>query len=345
VKAVTFENIGKVSVTDVPEPELHDDEDVIVRITTCAICGSDLHLLHGDIPMLPGDTCGHEYTGVIEATGPAVRGFNIGDRVVGAFHTACGRCRACRRGEHHQCVTAGVLGYGPVFGALNGTQAELARIPHADVNLRAIPDGLDDEKALFCGDILTTAYGAVRNAHLQPGETVAVLGCGPVGIMAVQSAFAQGAGQVIAIDLVAERVALAASLGAVGIDSSQFNPVRRVQELTDGDGADVVIEAVGGPRTILLSFDLVRPGGRISVVGVTNAETLEYPLRECTIKDVSFRSGQANIHRDIDTTLKLVSSGRIDPSVVISHRLNLSDAVEGYRLFDTRQASKVILTP
>jgi threonine dehydrogenase-like Zn-dependent dehydrogenase len=345
MKAVTFEDIGKLSVSDVPEPELQDDEDVIVRITKCAICGSDLHLLHGDIPMLPGDTCGHEYTGVIEAAGPAVRGFNVGDRVVGAFHTACGRCRACRRGEHHQCVTAGVLGYGPVFGALNGTQAELARIPHADVNLRAIPDGLNDEKALFCGDILTTAYGAVRNAHLQPGETVAVVGCGPVGIMAVQSAFAQGAGTVIAIDLVAERVALAETLGALGVNSRESNPVRRVLELTDGDGADVVIEAVGGPKTILLAFELVRPGGRISAVGVSTADTLEYPLRDSLSKDVSFRVGLANIHRDIDTTLKLVSSGRIDPSVVVSHRLGLSDAVEGYRLFDTREASKVILTP
>jgi threonine dehydrogenase-like Zn-dependent dehydrogenase len=150
---------------------------------------------------------------------------------------------------------------------------------------------------------------------------------------------------VIAIDLVAERVALAETLGALGVNSRESNPVRRVLELTDGDGADVVIEAVGGPKTILLAFELVRPGGRISAVGVSTADTLEYPLRDSLSKDVSFRVGLANIHRDIDTTLKLVSSGRIDPSVVVSHRLGLSDAVEGYRLFDTREASKVILTP
>ena len=345
MKAVTFLDIGVMTVSDVPEPELQDDQDVIVRVTKCAICGSDLHLLHGDIPMLPGDTCGHEYTGVIEAAGSSVRGFQVGDRVVGTFHTACGRCRACRRGEYHQCVTAGVLGYGPVFGGLNGTQAEYARIPVADVNLRAIPLNVTDEAALFCGDILTTAYGAVKNAQLEPGETVAVIGCGPVGIMAIQSAFAQGAGCVIAIDLVPERVALAESLGAIGVNSRESNPVRRVLEMTDGDGADVIIEAVGGTKTILLAFELVRPGGRISAVGVSTAETLDYPLRDSLNKDVSFRVGLANIHRDIDTTLKLVASGRIDPTVVVSHRMSLLDAAEGYALFDQRQASKVILEP
>jgi threonine dehydrogenase-like Zn-dependent dehydrogenase len=345
VKAVTFQDIGSVTVSDVPEPELQTDDDVIVRVTRCAICGSDLHLLHGDIPMLPGDTCGHEYTGVIEAAGSGVRGFKTGDRVVGTFHTACGRCTACRRGEYHLCITAGVLGYGPVFGGLNGTQAEYARIPVADVNLRAIPENVSDEAALFCGDILTTAYGAVKNAHLEPGETVAVIGCGPVGIMAIQSAFAQGAGHVIAVDLVPERVALAESLGAIGINSRDSNPVRRVLEITDGDGADVVIEAVGGTKTILLAFELVRPGGRISAVGVSTQDTLEYPLRDSLSKDVSFRVGLANIHRDIDTTLKLVSSGRIDPTIVVSHRLGLSDAAEGYALFDKREASKVILEP
>lgn len=345
MKAVSFVDIGSVTVSDVPEPELQSEEDVIVRVTRCAICGSDLHLLHGDIPMLPGDTCGHEYTGVIESAGPGVRGFKVGDRVVGTFHTACGRCGACRRGEYHLCVTAGVLGYGPVFGSLNGTQAEYARIPVADVNLRAIPQNVSDEAALFCGDILTTAYGAVRNAHLEPGETLAVIGCGPVGIMAIQSAFAQGAGRVIAIDLVPSRVALAEHLGAIGVDSRESNPLRRVLEITDGEGADVVIEAVGGPKTILLAFELVRPGGRISAVGVSTQETLEYPLRDSLSKDVSFRVGLANIHRDIDTTLKLVASGRIDPTLVISHRMSLLDAAEGYALFDRREASKVILEP
>ncbi len=207
MKAVTFQDVGRVAVEDVPEPELEAPTDALVRITRAAICGSDLHLYHGDIPVLPGASLGHEYTGIVETVGPMVRAIAPGDRVVGTFHTACGFCIACRRGDFHQCVERGVLGFGPAFGNLNGTQAERARIPYADVNLRRIPEGLDDEQALFCGDILTTAFGAVRNASVRPGESVAVVGCGPVGIMAVQSAFAHGAARVIAVDLAAERKA------------------------------------------------------------------------------------------------------------------------------------------
>jgi threonine dehydrogenase-like Zn-dependent dehydrogenase len=345
VKAVAFQEVGRVSLETVPDPELVLGTDAIVRITCCAICGSDLHLLHGTVPMLPGDTCGHEYTGVIEEVGADVRSYRIGDRVVGTFHTACGHCPACARGEHHMCSSAGVLGYGPVFGSLNGTQAEFARIPVADVNLRRIPEGMSDERAVFCGDVLTTAYGGVRNARVTDGETVAVIGCGPVGLMAVASAFALGARRVVAIDLLESRCKVAESLGAIPVVSSVDNPTRRVMELTDGEGVDAVIEAVGGPKTLALAFELVRAGGRISSVGISANETFEYPLREGFAKDVSFRTGLANIHRDIDETLALVGSGRIDPTFAISHRLALEDALEGYRLFDAREANKVVLFP
>ena len=345
MKAVTFQDIGRVALETVPDPELTSQEDVIVRITCCAICGSDLHLLHGDIPMLPGESCGHEFCGVIEEIGSGVQKFAVGDRVVGTFHTACGSCRACARGEFHLCSSSGVFGYGPVFGSLNGTQAEFACVPVADVNLRHIPQNVTDEQAVFCGDVLTTAYGGVRNARVTDGETVVVIGCGPVGLMAVSSAFALGAARVIAIDLLESRTKVAESLGAISIVSSTDNPVRRVMELTEGDGADAVIEAVGGPKTLLLAFELVRAGGRISAVGVSASETFEYPLRESLTKDVSFRTGLANIHRDIDKTLQLVADGKIDPTVAISHRLSLEDAVEGYRLFDAREANKVVLIP
>ncbi len=344
MKAVTFQDVGVVQVSDVPEPELLEDSDVIVRVTRCAICGSDLHLYHGDIPMMPGDTCGHEFTGVIEDTGNNVK-LKRGDRVVGTFHTACGACNACRRGEFHLCSSGAVFGYGPIYGSLNGTQAEFARVPKADVNLRLIPANLEDEQALFAGDILTTAYGAVKNAGVMIGETVAVIGCGPVGIMAIQSAFARGATRVLAIDLLEKRLNLATSLGAIAVNGATSDPVGRVMQLTDGEGADAVIEAVGGPRTIDLAFELVRPGGRIAAVGVSSETTYSYPLMQSLTKDVTFRIGLANIHRDIDETLALISSGKIDPTIVISHRLSLSDAVEGYDLFDKRQASKVILIP
>lgn len=345
MKALVFADIGRVAVEEVPEPALRDPADAIVRVTRCAICGSDLHLLHGEVPMLPGAVCGHEYTGVVEEVGSHVRGFACGDRVVGTFHVGCGVCRPCRRGEPHLCPEGGVLGYGPAFGDLAGAQAELVRIPYADVNLRRIPDGLEDEQALFCGDVLTTAYGAVRNAALRPGESVAVVGCGPVGIMAVQSALALGAGAVFAIDLVSARTELAGRLGAIPVTASEVDPVRAVNEATDGEGADVVVEAVGGPATIALAFDLVRAGGRISAVGVSAADTFEFPLSSGLTRDLSFRIGVANIHRDIDATLALVAAGRIDPTAVISHRLPLSEAVEGYRLFDAREATKVVLIP
>ncbi len=345
MKAVTFQDVGQMRVLDAPEPELLEATDAIVQVTRCAICGSDLHLLHGEIPMMPGDTCGHEFTGVVVDSGTGVSRFQRGDRVVGTFHTACGACKACQRQEYHLCQNAAVYGYGPIYGALNGTQAEFARIPVADVNLRPIPADMADEAALFAGDILTTAYGAVKNAGVSSGDSVAVIGCGPVGIMAVQSAFARGAARVFAIDLVEERVQLAASLGAVPINSSQTDAVGAIMRLTDGEGADAVIEAVGGPRTILLAFELVRPGGRIAAVGITAAQSFEYPLTQALTKDVTFRLGLANIHRDIDETLALISSGAIDPTVVISHRLALSEAAEGYELFDRRAASKVILIP
>ncbi len=344
MKAVTFQDIGSVAVLETPEPEILESTDAIVRVTRCAICGSDLHLYHGDIPMMPGDTCGHEFTGIIEDTGSSTT-LKRGQRVVGTFHTACGACNACQRGEYHLCSSGAVFGYGPIYGSLNGSQAEFARVPHADVNLRLIPDDLADEAALFTGDILTTAFGAVKNAKVGVGSSVAIIGCGPVGIMAIQSALALGATRVYAIDLLEERLHLASSLGAVTINGSSTDPVGQILALTNGEGVDAVIEAVGGPRTILLAFEMVRPGGHIAAVGITAAQTFEYPLMQSLMKDVTFRIGLANIHRDIDQTLELVRTGKIDPTIVISHRMALSDAAEGYKLFDSRVASKVILIP
>jgi threonine dehydrogenase-like Zn-dependent dehydrogenase len=243
------------------------------------------------------------------------------------------------------CRKGGVLGYGPLMGNLPGTQAEFARIPFADVTLRKIPEGLSEERAIFCGDVLTTAYGAVRNAGLKPGETVAVIGCGPVGLMAVQSALAQGAARVLAIDMLADRLELARRFGAEPVDPASGSVAAQVRDLTRKAGVDVVIEAVGGPKTIALAFELVTGGGRISAVGVSNAATFEFPLMLALSRDIGFRIGLANIHRDMDATLALVQDGRIDPLPVVSHRLRLADAAQGYRLFDARQALKILLEP
>jgi threonine dehydrogenase-like Zn-dependent dehydrogenase len=346
MKAVTYQDVGDFRVTDSPDPKIQSPTDVILKTTRCSICGSDLHIYHGKVPgMERGNVCGHEYTGIVEEVGAHVTTLKKGQRVVGAFHVACGVCGPCRRGDNHQCRRGGVLGYGSAFGNLPGTQADYARIPYAEINLRKIPDAISDEQALFCGDVLTTAYGALRNANLRPGQTVAVIGCGPVGLMVVQSALAQGAAQVFAIDLLKDRTAAAAAIGAVPIASGETDPIERVSELTGGEGADVVIEAVGGPTTVGLAFRLVRGGGHICVVGITDVKYFEFPMLVGLARDITFRVGVANIHRDIDATLKLVAAGRIDPTVIISHRLPLSDAAEGYRLFDQREASKVVLIP
>jgi len=346
MKALTLHGVEDVRIETVPDPSLIDPTDVIVKVTLAAICGSDLHLYHGAIPgLLPGTVIGHEYVGEVVEVGAQVRRFRPGDRVVGSFHVACGTCPACLRRDFNVCVNGGTFGYGLGFGNLDGTQAQYARIPYADTVLRHLPAGLSDEKALFCGDILTTAYGAVVNSSLQPGETVAVVGCGPVGIMAVQAALALGAGRVLAIDLVPERTALAERLGAIPIDSSKRNPVSMVNQLTGGEGADVVIEAVGGTRTLALAFDLVRGGGRVSAVGITAEESFAYPLNIALVKDITFRIGVANIPRHMDATLALVAGGRIDPTVVVSHRLALEEAPLGYKLFAERKASKVLLLP
>ncbi len=343
MKAVTVHGHEEIRVEEVPDPRPSAARDAIVRVELSGICGSDLHIYNGEIPgVTPGSVIGHEYVGVVEDTGDGVRRFETGDRVVGPFHIACGECRACRRGDHHQCDRGGVLGYGLAFGDLPGAQAERVRIPFADVNLRRLPEDLDAADALLCGDILTTAFGAVRNAGISAGETVAVIGCGPVGLCAVQCCRLLGAARTLALDLVEDRANRAAALGAIPIASQRVNPVARVAELTDGDGADAVIEAVGGPATLELAFDLVRGGGRISAVGVSAAETFDYPLLNSMTKDVTFRVGLANIHRDIDATLALVAAGRVDTDAVISDRVPLDDAPEAYRRFAERRSMKIL---
>lgn len=344
MKAVQYVDVESVQVGEVAEPTVQTPDDVLVRVTTAAICGSDLHLYRGHIPgMAPASIMGHEYTGVVTAVGERVRQVQAGDRVVGTFHVACGVCRMCRLGQYHQCVQGGVLGYGLAFGDYPGTQAEMVRVPWGDINLRKIPDSLPDEKAIFAGDILTTAYGAVQNSGLKPGETCAVIGAGPVGLMAVMAARVMGAGHVFSIERDSERARAAESFGAIPVDSSRSNPIRRIMQATAGFGVDVVIAAVGGPATLALAFQLVRGGGRISAIGVTAEADWAFPLMSSLTRDITFRIGLANIHRDIDTTLNLLDAGRIDPAAVVSHRLPLEAAPEGYRLFHQQRATKVLL--
>lgn len=346
MKALTFHGPGDVRIESVDEPVLSEAGDALVQVDLTGICGSDLHVYRGEIPgLLPGTVLGHEFVGTVVETGPGVDRVEPGQRVVGAFHAACGGCRACRRSDFHQCERGGVYGYGIPFGDLAGAQAEAIRVPFADVNLRVLPEGVSDEAALFAGDALSTAFGAVRKVALSPGETCAVVGCGPVGLMVVECAFLFGASEVYAVDLLPERVELAVERGALGVPSDRMHPVSRIQELTEGEGADAVVEAVGSTETLELAFDLVRGGGRISAVGVTAEETFAYPLMSALIRDIAFRAGLANVHRDLDAVLALLEGGRLDPAALVSDRLPLSEGPEGYRRFAERKATKVVLEP
>ena len=278
MRAVVFAGVREVRVMDVPVPVIEEPGDAVVRVTLTAICGSDLHFFHGKAPIDPGDVLGHEAVGVVESVGAGVERFTPGDRVVVAFNIACGACWFCRRGETQLCDDFRNLGAGAFGGSLGGAQAAFVRVPTADVNLLRIPDGMDDERALFVGDILTTGLYAASIAEIEPGSTVAVVGCGPVGFFCIQAARALGAGRVLAIDLEPERLELAERVGAVPVHARERHPASALAEVTDGRGADVVLEAVGTPSAFESAVGIVRRGGRVVVVGVYAGESVELQL-------------------------------------------------------------------
>jgi alcohol dehydrogenase len=346
VRAVAFGGIGEVRVVEVPDAVVQEPDDAVVRVTRTAICGSDLHFLHGKAPIEPGDVLGHEAVGVVEAVGAGVERFSPGDRVVVAFNIACGACWFCRRGEHQLCEDFRNLGAGAFGGSLAGAQATLLRVPVADVNLLAVPEGMDDERALFVGDILTTGVYAASIADIEPGSTVAVVGCGPVGFFCVQAARGEGAGRVFAVDREPARLDLAVRAGAEPVDPRERHPVSALAEVTDGRGADVVIEAVGTAAAFETAVGMVRRGGRVVVVGVYAGESVELQLGVYWARALTLRfSGICPVHAWWERAMEQLVDGRIDPSPLISHRMPLEDAVEGYALFDRREATKVVLIP
>ena len=346
MKAVVYEDVRRLSVSDVPEPEIEDPRDAVVRVTSAAICGSDLHFYTGKAPMSPGDTIGHEGIGVIERVGPEVERFRPGQRVVIAFDIVCGHCWFCRQGQTSLCEEFRNLGAGPFGGGLGGTQAELVRVPYADVNLLAVPNGLEDERALFVGDILTTGYYGAAISGLRSGDTVAVIGAGPVGFFVAQSAQLHGAKEVLVLDLEPDRLALVENVGATPIDVKQRNPQMAVSERTEGRGADVVIEAVGSEPAFETAIEVVRRGGSVTIVGMFVTESMQIPLGFYWSRALDLRfAGICPVHAWWERSLEAVVEGRIDPKPIISHRLPLSDAPHGYELFESRRATKVVLTP
>ena len=345
MRAVVYRGIERVEVAEVPDPVLVEPSDAIVRVGLTAICGSDLHLYHGKAPLEPGDTIGHEAIGVVDAVGSSVTRFAPGDRVVVSFDIACGDCWFCRKGQTQLCDDFGFLGYGVFGGSLGGAQAELLRVPVADVNLLAVPDGLEDDRALFVGDALTTGVYAAGLAEISDGDVVAVVGAGPVGFFCAQAALPSAA-SVLALDLDPSRLSIAERIGAIPVDVSARNAQTAVDEHTQGRGADIVIEAVGTPAAFERSVDIVRRGGTVVVMGVYTSELVQAQIGVWWIRALQIRfAGTTPVHAWWERAMAEVQAGRLDPLPIVSHRLPLDEAARGYELLDTRQATKVLLEP
>lgn len=346
MRAVVYEGVGRVAVAEVADPELLLPDDAIVRVRLAAICGSDLHFLHGKAPLEPGEGIGHEAVGVVEAVGPDVRRFRVGDRVAVSFVIACGACWFCARRQTQLCEDFRNLGAGIFGGGLGGAQAELLRVPHADVNLLALPQGLEDERAVFLGDVLATGVYAAGLGEVGPGDAVAVVGAGPVGFFAAQAARARGADPVLVLDRLPDRLALAERLGAEPVDVEARNPQMAVARRTGDRGADVVIEAVGHPSAFETALDVVRRGGRVVVVGMYAGEQVEAPLGVWWARALDVRfAGICPVHAWWERALEELLTGRIDPAPLVSHRLPLEEAPLGYELFASRRATKILLVP
>jgi alcohol dehydrogenase len=344
MRAVTFQAPGVVSVEERPEPELLDASDAIVRIEATGVCGSDLHIYHGRVQIEAGFTIGHEYVGRVLAVGDAVTRVMAGDRVLGCFQTACGNCWFCRRGLFHRCLHSRTFGHGATLGSLQGTQAEMALIPNADLVLRKVPEGMSSEVALFAGDVMGTGFHAVKDSRMRLGDVVAVLGLGPVGLCAAQVALAAGAAKVFAIDTVAERLDVARAFGAEPVHLTEQDPKAAIAAVTEGRGADVTIDAVGDPRALETAIRLTRACGSVQCIGVY-AERTEVHMGLLWLKAITLRGGQANVIAHVDPVLAMLAAGRVDPSPLVTRHMALDDAAEAYAVYDRREALKIILTP
>jgi 2-desacetyl-2-hydroxyethyl bacteriochlorophyllide A dehydrogenase len=342
VRAVTFQAPGEVRVDERPDPTVTAADDAVVSVEASGVCGSDLHIYHGRVAIEPGFVIGHEFVGTVVEAGDGVSRVSVGDRVLGCFQTACGTCLPCRRGDYHKCNEGRVFGHGAGLGDLPGAQAEMVLVPRANLTLRPVPAGLSDEVALFAGDVMGTGYHAA--SAVNPGDSVAILGLGPVGLCAVQAAHVAGAAHVIAIDTVEQRLEMARSFGAHPVHLTEEDPRAAVKAATGGQGVDVAIEAVGHPDAVDLAIRLARNAGTVSVIGVF-AERCEVHMGLVWIKGLNLTAGQANVVGHLDPVLSLLESGRLDPAPLVTHHMALDDAPEAYEIYDRREALKIVLRP
>jgi alcohol dehydrogenase len=347
MKALVYHGPGQKAWEDVPDATIEEPTDVVVRVDTTTICGTDLHILHGDVAAVTdGRILGHEAVGTVVAAGEAVKGFSAGDRVLVPAITKCGRCEYCQRGMPSHCRTVGGIGW--IFGHLiDGTQAELVRVPYADTSLYAVPADVTNEQAIFLADALPTGYEVgVLAGEVRPGDTVAVVGAGAVGLAAILTTGLWGASRVIAIDSNKFRLEKALEFGATDVFEAGQGTADDVIALADGLGVDVAIEAVGYPETLLTAASLVRPGGTIANIGV-HGVPVELPMQEMWIKNVRLTMGLVDTV-SIPTLLKMVASGRIPAEKMGTHSFTFDQMDEAYGVFGNAAANaalKVIITP
>jgi threonine dehydrogenase-like Zn-dependent dehydrogenase len=379
VKAVCWHGTKDVRVETVQDPKILNPRDAVIKVTSTAICGSDLHLYDGFIPTMErGDIIGHEFMGQVVELGPSVRNLKIGDRVVVPFAIACGSCHFCKRELFASCDNsnpnaamvdriygqsgAGLFGYSHMLGGYAGGQAEYVRVPFADVGPLKIPDGIDDERVLFLGDVLPTGWMAAENCSIQPGDTVAVWGCGPVGLFTIQSAYLLGAERVIAIDRVPERLELAEQVcGADVINYENTDVLDELMVRTAGRGPDSCIDAVGleahgtdlqgiydriktsvyletdRPSALRQAIQACRKGGTVSIPGVYGGLIDKMPMGAAFAKGLTFKMGQTHVHRYMRPLLEMIIKGELDPSFIITHRLSLDDAPAAYETFQEKE--------
>jgi threonine dehydrogenase-like Zn-dependent dehydrogenase len=389
MRALTFHGKGDMRCETVPDPRIEHPRDAIIKITACAICGSDLHIFNGVIPgMEHGDILGHENMGEVVEVGGDNKALKVGDRVVVPFTISCGECFFCKRGFYSGCERsnpdhkkaeilwghspAGLFGYSHLLGGYPGGQAEYLRVPFADVGPIKVPDGLSDEQVLFLSDIFPTGYMAADFCAIKPEDTIAIWGCGPVGQMAIRSAFLLGAGRVLAIDTIPERLALARQAGARTLDFRNEDIYERIQELTEGRGADACIDAVGTEPDSMASIDSMidrlkvatfmgtdrphvlrqaihccRNFGTVSIVGVYGGFLDKIPMGSAINRGLTFRMAQTPVQRYLPMLLDRIQKGEIDPSFVITHRASLEDGPELYKTFRDKKNGciKVVLRP
>ena len=344
MKALVYHGPGKQAWESVPDPSIVEPTDAIVRIDTSTICGTDLHIMKGDTPEVEaGRVLGHEAVGTVVEIGAAVTTIAVGDRVLVSCVSSCGRCRFCKEGHPGICSGGG----GWIFGyMIDGLQAEYARVPFADTSTYKVPEGLSDEQVIFVADILPTAYEVgVLNGRVEPGDTIAIVGAGPIGLATVMTAKLHTPGRIIAIDLSDDRLAKALEFGAdVVINNGTEDALARVLELTGGLGVDVAIEAVGVPATFELCTELIRPGGRVANVGV-HGTCVTLHLEKLWIRDVTITTGIVDT-RTTPMLLKLIKGGRLDPTVFATHHFPLSETEQAYEVFGAAaetHALKVVL--